>query len=569
MEKKWFVIIDNKQHGPFSPLAINTLRKNGKINDNTYIWSEGMPDWLYLKDVMQFKYISDVSGTITVDKDLHEIPTNIKKTEDVSVKNNRQNHISTVTSKKIKIFIAVAIIFIFVCISVVFIPKYNDKNNVSKSNNKRNTYENASKIKELFSNIDKETKNFSFQGKTDDFIAKNKNADCNLEILNTTSKEFLKSLNVYITDVDKKIEVFNTTFAKFMSPLDAEISKLENELDKYDVTPLFFKVVDNNGDTYYGYDDARNVNVCVRTKKKPLGTFGNQYIQATFRNTGKKTYGKNAFGVDVPVYIFVDEPGYDKIRNILGQKSEERNTYEIYFNEKIEQLKNKSERERRIAEKRIIENYYNVLKTSFELDAISKYFNYLKVSEFDESAYYNYIESNVSSKKAKDVFRIKVKYNEEEKTLGDILTIYKKGSFNSENFNMPFYKNAVIVYELALLAPPFTDNIAILKTSDSVEEVYKYYENYIQMYGMPEGYYKNKGHGSDVMGRENGSKKIGWLWMYYIKSDNYYVSETGVILGDEMGVIFDERNLVSIISNIQEDETIIFLKRPHKKINKN
>lgn len=54
MEKKWHVVIGGKQQGPFADLAIQNMLKNGRINDNTLVWCQGMENWKLLKEIPGF-----------------------------------------------------------------------------------------------------------------------------------------------------------------------------------------------------------------------------------------------------------------------------------------------------------------------------------------------------------------------------------------------------------------------------------------------------------------------------------------------------------------------------------
>ena len=59
MEKKWHVIIDGQTKGPFASLAIHNLKKQGRINDDSYIWAEGMKDWVPIKTIKELQYFDD------------------------------------------------------------------------------------------------------------------------------------------------------------------------------------------------------------------------------------------------------------------------------------------------------------------------------------------------------------------------------------------------------------------------------------------------------------------------------------------------------------------------------
>jgi len=49
--KIWYFIVDEKQYGPLAPLAIQNLLKNGRVNENTLVWCQGMENWAPLRNI--------------------------------------------------------------------------------------------------------------------------------------------------------------------------------------------------------------------------------------------------------------------------------------------------------------------------------------------------------------------------------------------------------------------------------------------------------------------------------------------------------------------------------------
>jgi hypothetical protein len=52
-EKKWFVYIGDHHEGPFSVLEVSERKNSGSVRDDSYVWCEGMNDWLMLSDVKE------------------------------------------------------------------------------------------------------------------------------------------------------------------------------------------------------------------------------------------------------------------------------------------------------------------------------------------------------------------------------------------------------------------------------------------------------------------------------------------------------------------------------------
>lgn len=51
LERKWYLFHDNKRIGPVTFLAIQNLLKNGKINESTLVWCQGMEGWSSLNEI--------------------------------------------------------------------------------------------------------------------------------------------------------------------------------------------------------------------------------------------------------------------------------------------------------------------------------------------------------------------------------------------------------------------------------------------------------------------------------------------------------------------------------------
>lgn len=54
-QKEWFVYIKNQHEGPFSFANIEAQLLEGKITSQSYVWSEGMPDWKLIGDLAIFE----------------------------------------------------------------------------------------------------------------------------------------------------------------------------------------------------------------------------------------------------------------------------------------------------------------------------------------------------------------------------------------------------------------------------------------------------------------------------------------------------------------------------------
>ncbi|MBC7397542.1 MAG: DUF4339 domain-containing protein [Bdellovibrionales bacterium] len=50
-EKKWFVYVGDHHEGPFTPSEVHEKQKQGLVSKESYVWCEGMSDWLMLSEV--------------------------------------------------------------------------------------------------------------------------------------------------------------------------------------------------------------------------------------------------------------------------------------------------------------------------------------------------------------------------------------------------------------------------------------------------------------------------------------------------------------------------------------
>ncbi len=56
-EKKWFVYLGDRHEGPHTPVEIQDKVKNGLIESEGFVWTEGMDDWERMTDCAQFQSI--------------------------------------------------------------------------------------------------------------------------------------------------------------------------------------------------------------------------------------------------------------------------------------------------------------------------------------------------------------------------------------------------------------------------------------------------------------------------------------------------------------------------------
>jgi len=52
-DKKWFIYVNDHHEGPFTVTEVNEKKKSGLVTNESYVWCEGMNDWLMLNDVKE------------------------------------------------------------------------------------------------------------------------------------------------------------------------------------------------------------------------------------------------------------------------------------------------------------------------------------------------------------------------------------------------------------------------------------------------------------------------------------------------------------------------------------
>ena len=52
-EKKWFIYVNDHHEGPFSVNELEGKKKTSSITDESYVWCEGMNDWLMISEVKE------------------------------------------------------------------------------------------------------------------------------------------------------------------------------------------------------------------------------------------------------------------------------------------------------------------------------------------------------------------------------------------------------------------------------------------------------------------------------------------------------------------------------------
>jgi hypothetical protein len=48
---RWYHLQGEEQHGPIDLETIRALVLDGSVGPDTYVWADGMPDWMLAKDV--------------------------------------------------------------------------------------------------------------------------------------------------------------------------------------------------------------------------------------------------------------------------------------------------------------------------------------------------------------------------------------------------------------------------------------------------------------------------------------------------------------------------------------
>ncbi len=78
MIKIWFVATDGEQSGPLSVPEVKELRMQGRVTEATYVWREGMDNWMPIGSVGELGWIVSVEITdapaLPVGKPVHSSP---------------------------------------------------------------------------------------------------------------------------------------------------------------------------------------------------------------------------------------------------------------------------------------------------------------------------------------------------------------------------------------------------------------------------------------------------------------------------------------------------------------
>jgi len=64
MEKHWFLYLNDEQEGPYSLLE---LRKDDRLNPETFAWREGMSDWKRIVEIPELSDLFSPDGGIVED----------------------------------------------------------------------------------------------------------------------------------------------------------------------------------------------------------------------------------------------------------------------------------------------------------------------------------------------------------------------------------------------------------------------------------------------------------------------------------------------------------------------
>ena len=51
----WFLVIEGKERGPLAEERVIEMLENGEIDGDTYVWSQGMADWVRARQVGTFR----------------------------------------------------------------------------------------------------------------------------------------------------------------------------------------------------------------------------------------------------------------------------------------------------------------------------------------------------------------------------------------------------------------------------------------------------------------------------------------------------------------------------------
>ncbi|MBU6153625.1 MAG: DUF4339 domain-containing protein, partial [Bdellovibrionales bacterium] len=65
-EKRWFVYIGDQHEGPLSVTEVFDRKKKGQVLPESYVWREGMADWLMLSQVQELSQALEAMNPSTI-----------------------------------------------------------------------------------------------------------------------------------------------------------------------------------------------------------------------------------------------------------------------------------------------------------------------------------------------------------------------------------------------------------------------------------------------------------------------------------------------------------------------
>ena len=65
-EKKWFIYIGDHHEGPFSVEEVSEKKKSYEVNNESYVWCEGMNDWVMLSEVKELTLEPKILPTLKI-----------------------------------------------------------------------------------------------------------------------------------------------------------------------------------------------------------------------------------------------------------------------------------------------------------------------------------------------------------------------------------------------------------------------------------------------------------------------------------------------------------------------
>jgi hypothetical protein len=114
-EKKWFVYVGDHHEGPFNAQEVSEKKNAGLVTEESYVWCEGMNDWVMLSDAKELSSemkklepsTPTASGKSDSAKDKKsKVPTNGKTISDKPK--------STASAKKIPLYLCITVLVLFV-----------------------------------------------------------------------------------------------------------------------------------------------------------------------------------------------------------------------------------------------------------------------------------------------------------------------------------------------------------------------------------------------------------------------------------------------------------------------